>query len=792
MSKHLNVNEAAANDSRAMETRDHFKNGASPKSLTSRRNFKLFKYALLLIASLMICSISCKKDKDKPEPKEPDNPTGGTETGKYMGIIAFNDDLYEKDINVLSNGTSNSFKSFIDGMKLADNTALYHAVWTAMDNLEKATLPSDLINVSIVTFTDGLDNISHRLNPSFPGEGQYQNAVSDRIKKLKIQGRPISAYAIGLLGKTGGGGESVMKASLNSVASNSNNVKMSDDMDVINEEFERIANSLYIENKSQTIDIKFPPPFFGSKVRFTFDDVDKNTMESSTLYIEGIYSDGDVLSNITYKGLKSSSGTKVQGVKDANSNSFILSFKDFALESGDDVSLNFLTMWRRSASATEWIEEDEFDRGAATLTEVEEKSTVIILVLDCSNSLGASDFAKLKNSAKNFIDVLLGNTAPRIYVTGVTLNKNTLELIEGGTEKLVATVQPSNATNKNVTWTSSKPEVATVVDGNVTAVTKGTTTITVATKDGNKTATCAVTVKAIDLPILSTIDATNITANSATLGGNITDSGTPVYTEKGICYATSQEPTTNNNKKVVSGGEITGNYTTNVTDLSPNTTYYVRAYAINSAGTAYGNQVSFKTESATEKSYILDDGSAEAAWRINPGYDASFGNRFVVGEAGQLTSVDVYGRSADDAGSRTVTIDIYNSSRVKVGSSSSFILPNGTWRTVSLNNISYSGTFYVMVRWSATSGETNYLGIDLDGSNATNRLGYYLSDGDWNVFEDIWDYGSDQYYKARGVFLIRAHAKSSGKTIKYEPDMPDSTPTPKTKSAAATQCQSSK
>ncbi|MCL2511821.1 MAG: hypothetical protein FWF09_07200, partial [Bacteroidales bacterium] len=225
---------------------------------------------------------------------------------------------------------------------------------------------------------------------------------------------------------------------------------------------------------------------------------------------------------------------------------------------------------------------------------------------------------------------------------------------------------------------------------------------------------------------------------------------------------------------------------------SPNTTYYVRAYAINSAGTAYGNQVSFKTESATEKSYILDDGSAEAAWRINPGYDASFGNRFVVGEAGQLTSVDVYGRSADDAGSRTVTIDIYNSSRVKVGSSSSFILPNGTWRTVSLNNISYSGTFYVMVRWSATSGETNYLGIDLDGSNATNRLGYYLSDGDWNVFEDIWDYGSDQYYKARGVFLIRAHAKSSGKTIKYEPDMPDSTPTPKTKSAAATQCQSSK
>lgn len=86
-------------------------------------------------------------------------------------------------------------------------------------------------------------------------------------------------------------------------------------------------------------------------------------------------------------------------------------------------------------------------------------------------------------------------TANKVAVTGVTLNKTTLSLVEGNTETLTATVAPSNATNKNVTWTSSNTSVATVTDGKVTAVKAGSATITVKTADGAKTATCAVTVK---------------------------------------------------------------------------------------------------------------------------------------------------------------------------------------------------------------------------------------------------------------------------------------------------------
>ena len=82
-----------------------------------------------------------------------------------------------------------------------------------------------------------------------------------------------------------------------------------------------------------------------------------------------------------------------------------------------------------------------------------------------------------------------------VPVTGVTLDKTTLELFTGGSETLTATVQPEDATNKNVTWSSSDGAVATVdANGNVTAVAPGTAAITVTTDDGNKTAVCTVTV----------------------------------------------------------------------------------------------------------------------------------------------------------------------------------------------------------------------------------------------------------------------------------------------------------
>jgi len=80
-------------------------------------------------------------------------------------------------------------------------------------------------------------------------------------------------------------------------------------------------------------------------------------------------------------------------------------------------------------------------------------------------------------------------------ITGITLNINELMLSPGETETLMATIHPHNATNKQVTWTSSNTAIATVSDnGLVAAVDNGKTIITVCTHDGNKTATCSITV----------------------------------------------------------------------------------------------------------------------------------------------------------------------------------------------------------------------------------------------------------------------------------------------------------
>ena len=90
----------------------------------------------------------------------------------------------------------------------------------------------------------------------------------------------------------------------------------------------------------------------------------------------------------------------------------------------------------------------------------------------------------------------------KVYpVTGVTLSKTSVELTEGDVTMLVATITPDNATNKNVTWTSSNPAVATVDAGKITAISKGNATITVTTEDGGKTATCSVKVNAKVYPV---------------------------------------------------------------------------------------------------------------------------------------------------------------------------------------------------------------------------------------------------------------------------------------------------
>ena len=94
---------------------------------------------------------------------------------------------------------------------------------------------------------------------------------------------------------------------------------------------------------------------------------------------------------------------------------------------------------------------------------------------------------------------------------------------------------------------------------------------------------------------VSTSGATNVSSSSATLNGTIIEVGSPAYSEKGFCYSTSPDPTVSNTKITVSGNGA-GNFSANVNGLAYNTTYYVRAYAIQNGNVCYGTTVTFSTQ----------------------------------------------------------------------------------------------------------------------------------------------------------------------------------------------------
>ena len=105
------------------------------------------------------------------------------------------------------------------------------------------------------------------------------------------------------------------------------------------------------------------------------------------------------------------------------------------------------------------------------------------------------------------------------------------------------------------------------------------------------------TTKTITLPTVSTSAANDISSTSAAVGGNVSNDGGATVTERGIVYSTSQNPNISNTK--IKSGYGMGSFACHLTDLQDNMTYYVRAYAINSKGVAYGEQILFKTKEIT-------------------------------------------------------------------------------------------------------------------------------------------------------------------------------------------------
>ena len=109
---------------------------------------------------------------------------------------------------------------------------------------------------------------------------------------------------------------------------------------------------------------------------------------------------------------------------------------------------------------------------------------------------------------------------------------------------------------------------------------------------------------ASSVPVITTTAITGITSSSATSGGNVTSDGNETVTARGVCWSTLQNPTITDSKS--SNGTGTGTFTSSITELTNNTLYYVRAYATNSVGTSYGNQLSFTAQTSVSTVTDID------------------------------------------------------------------------------------------------------------------------------------------------------------------------------------------
>ena len=377
-------------------------------------------------------------------------------SGLYLGVTGFNQALYNYPIQLLDSETQSGFNNFINGLTAKNGTVLYYSVDEAISTLQSRRFPDDLFNVAIVTFTDGLDKGSMMLNSNYESDEEYLSAVNSRIVNEKVSSQEISAYSIGIRGDDVSD-VAKFNANLQQLASSPSNAFEVSSMNEVNTKFKEIAKQLKEQSFIQTISLNIPGEANGTKIRFTFDNV--TNAANSKLYIEGTFNlKNKTLEGVTYYGLTSTSGTTVQGTVDGIFVSF--TFEGITTDSKQTVSRDYINEWTYISSTEAWQINSEFDRDQNTDIIVEEKSAAIMLVLDCSSSLG-DQFSTMQNSAKSFINTLVngseeddnGSGSGNNNVSGepfdifASLSYDDMVYVEGGTFLMGAQSSSSSSSN---------------------------------------------------------------------------------------------------------------------------------------------------------------------------------------------------------------------------------------------------------------------------------------------------------------------------------------------------------
>jgi len=335
-------------------------------------------------------------------------PSSGLESGLYLGVMGFNQDTSTKPISILKTATKSAYDTFIDELTMKNGTVLCYSLDQAVNALQSASLPDDIFNAAIVTFTDGLDQGSLMLDDRYDSDDEYLAAIHQRIINESVAGLPITAYSIGLRGSdiTSAADIAKFKTTLKQLASTDANATEVTSMAAVKEKFQQIAEQLNSSSYLQTISLKIPGLSNGIRVRFTFDNASSAT--NSKVYIEGTFNlRSRSLTDVVYKGMTSTSGTTINGTADGIFITF--QFDGIQTANGKLLSSDYIDEWYLTSSSS-WQINSEFDKDENSDVVYEKKSAVIMLVLDCSSSLG-NQFDTMKTNAKSFVNTLCQSSA---------------------------------------------------------------------------------------------------------------------------------------------------------------------------------------------------------------------------------------------------------------------------------------------------------------------------------------------------------------------------------------------
>ena len=218
---------------------------------------------------------------------------------------------------------------------------------------------------------------------------------------------------------------------------------------------------------------------------------------------------------------------------------------------------------------------------------------------------------------------------------------------------------------------------------------------------------------AATVPVVTTTAATGVTATVATTGGNVTATGGAAITERGVVYSTSLNPTTADTK-VTDGAATTGSYVSSLSGLSANTTYHVRAYAINSVGTGYGSDVTFTTFGPPVTYYSQSSGDVLTLsnWNTVPAGGGSSptsfnnpGDTYIIQSGNSMTTSGAWSIAGSTGGSK---LEIANGGT----------LTNTALITVQNFQVDNGGTY----NHNYTSATVNGLSTDIPGSTGVGRV----------------------------------------------------------------------